>query len=368
MKIYHISTVHKRHDGRIFKKECVSLRKAGFDVSFVVADGQGDEFNSGVNIIDAGFPGKGRKNRFFKGTKSVQKIILRDKPDVLHFHDPELLFLARKMAKKHIVIYDAHEDLPKQIMSKPYIIPCLRKIIASLSGYIEKQTAKKIYGVISVVDEIVQRYQNYQPNTILIANYPIINSAENIHFELKNGAIVYAGGVTRIRGAQEMAEVARQIQEPIHIYGAIENEALQKECELLSHSFAKFYGQINQEELFNILRESSLGLIILHPVPNYINSSPNKLFEYMANGMAVIASNFPAWGKVVDNYKCGICVNPSEVQETVNAILYLKSHPEMAIEMGKNGRKAVLEHFNWEVESRKLIDFYREISLLFFGA
>ena len=361
MKIYHISTVHKRYDIRIFKKECITLVHAGFDVSFVVADGKGDELNAGVKIIDAGFPGAGRKNRFFKGTKLVQKIIERDNPDVLHFHDPELLFLARKMAKKHIVIYDAHEDLPKQIMSKSYIKPVLRKTVAKMAACVEKYAAKKIYGVISVVDEIVQRFQNYQPNTILLTNYPTINSEETIDFELKNGAIVYAGGVTRIRGAQEMANVAKQIQEPIHIYGAIENEQLQKECELLSNSFAKFYGQINQEELFNILKKSSIGLIMLHPVPNYMNSSPNKLFEYMACGMAVVASDFPAWKEIVNTYNCGICVNPLKIDEIANAISYLKNNPEITVEMGKNGRRAVLDHFNWEFESNKLIAFYREI-------
>ncbi|MCL2246451.1 MAG: glycosyltransferase family 4 protein [Lentimicrobiaceae bacterium] len=353
MKVYHISTVHPRYDGRI-KKECVSLLKAGFNVSFVVADGKRDEWYAGVKIIDAGFPGKGRRKRFLKGTKLVRKVIERDKPDVLHFHDPELLFLARRMAKKYTVIYDAHEDLPKQIMSKPYIRPVFRKIIAFMAGWVEKRTAKKIYGAISVVDEIVERYQKQQPNTILLANYPAINLEEKISFELKTGAIVYAGSVAKIRGAAEMVTAAQQIQIPIHIYGKVE-----KECELLSNTFAKFYGQIMQEELFNILKNASIGLIILHPVPNYINSSPNKLFEYMAYGMAVIASDFPVWQNIIDTYKCGICVNPLDINEIANAILYLKNNPETAIEMGKNGRKAVIEHFNWEIESRKLVAFYR---------
>lgn len=361
MKIYHISTVHKRYDGRILKKECVSLAKAGFDVSFVVVDGKGDELFSGVKIIDAGVTGAGRKNRFLKGTKLVRKIIQRDQPDVLHFHDPELLFLAQKLAKKHTVIYDAHEDLPKQIMSKFYIKPFLRKTVAALARYIEKRTATKIYGVISVVDDIVERFQKYQPNTILLANYPVINTEEVIDYEQKNGDIVYAGLVEQIRGALEMAKVAGQIQEPVHIYGPLQNEMLKTECEQLSDSFARFYGNINQETLFNILKISSIGLILCHPVPNYINSSPNKLFEYMANGMAVVASNFPVWKDIVEVYKCGVCVNPLDVNAIREAVLYLKNNPETVIEMGKNGRKAVLERFNWEVESKKLIDFYRLI-------
>jgi glycosyltransferase involved in cell wall biosynthesis len=358
MKIYHISTVHHRFDGRI-KKECESLLKAGFDVSFVVADGKGAQLLSGIPIIDAGFPGKGRIKRFLKGTKLVRTIIERDKPDILHFHDPELLFLARKMAKKYRVIYDAHEDLPKQIMTKSYIYPFFRKLVASLAGYVEKRIARKIHGVISVVDEIVNRYKKYQPNTILVANYPVINFEETIHFELKNNSIVYAGGVSKVRGAIEMAKVAKELQEPVHIYGRIISETLQKECEQLGDSYARLYGQINQEELFDILKKSSIGLIILHPAPNYINSSPNKLFEYMACGMAVIASNFPVWKEIIDTHQCGICVNPLDVTETVNAIQKLKNNPEVVIQMGKNGRKAVLEYFNWEVESRKLVEFYK---------
>ena len=361
MKIYHISTVHKRYDIRIFKKECITLAHAGFDVSFVVADGKGDELNTGVNIIDAGFTGAGRKNRFLKGIKLVQKIIQRDKPDILHFHDPELLLLAQKMAKKHIVIYDAHEDLPTQIMSKPYIKPFLRKITALLAGYVEKRAAKKIYGVISVVDSIVNRYKSYNANTILLRNFPVFKSITEPDFKAKNGSIVYAGGVTQIRGAVEMAAVAKKLQTPISLYGIMENVDLEKQLKLTDGDFVNYYGEVDQEKLFSIYHKASIGIILFHPVPNHINSSPNKLFEYMASGMAVIASDFPVWKEIIDTYQCGICVNPLNIDETASAILYLKNNPEMAIEMGKNGRKAVLEHFNWEIEGRKLIAFYQEI-------
>ena len=360
MKIYHISTVHQRYDGRI-KKECVSLIQAGYDISLVVADGKGDELFTGIKIIDAGFPGKGRVRRFVKGPKLVRKIIQRDKPDLLHFHDPELLFLAEKMAKKHIVIYDAHEDLPKQIMSKSYIHPLFRKVIAVIAGYIEKRAARKINGVVSVVDEIVERYKKYQPNTVLVANYPVINTDSIVDFEKKNGKIVYAGAVSEIRGVFEMAKVSKLVQTPVHIYGPIRNEGIINECNSLSNSHARFYGLINQETLFDKLKESSIGIIILHPVPNYINSSPNKLFEYMVNGMAVVASDFPVWREIIDTYKCGICVNPLNIEEVANAISHLKNNPEITTQMGKNGREAVLQHFNWSEESKKLLKLYHNL-------
>jgi hypothetical protein len=40
----------------------------------------------------------------------------------------------------------------------------LFKELSFLAGYVEKRVAKKIYGVVSVVDEIVERFKKYQPN------------------------------------------------------------------------------------------------------------------------------------------------------------------------------------------------------------
>ena len=53
-KVVHITSVHQRYDTRIFQKECLSLRDAGYDVSLIVADGKGDETFEGIKIYDVG--------------------------------------------------------------------------------------------------------------------------------------------------------------------------------------------------------------------------------------------------------------------------------------------------------------------------
>jgi len=363
MKIYHISTVHERTDERILKKECISLVKAGFDVSFVIADGKGNEEKSGVKIIDAGNINGNRIKRFFKGIKLVRKIIRQDKPDVVHFHDPELLLLVIFFAKKTIMIYDSHENLPKQILSKPHLYAWIRKPVAKLAAWFEKIAARKIYGIISVTEEIVERFKKYNPNAILIRNYPVLESFEDIDWNLKNGDIIYAGGITEIRGALEMAKIANSLKKTIHFYGPVYPQALQQEMINLGGEFVKFYGFIDQDELFSICHKASFGLILLHPVPNYINSSPNKLFEYMLNGMVVIASDFLVWKEVVEKYDCGVCIDPFNVNGAVNIINELLANPEKMKKMGENGRKAVESYFTWECESKTLIDFYKNIIL-----
>jgi len=82
----------------------------------------------------------------------------------------------------------------------------------------------------------------------------------------------------------------------------------------------------------------------------------------MATGLPVIASNFPLWKEIIEGNNCGLTVNPFEPKEIAKAVEYLIEHPEEAKKMGENGRKAVLEKYNWENESKKLLKIYKELS------
>jgi len=81
----------------------------------------------------------------------------------------------------------------------------------------------------------------------------------------------------------------------------------------------------------------------------------------MAAGLPVIASNYPLWETIVEGSKCGICVDPLNVQEISDAISYIINHPSDAQKMGCNGQKAVAEKYNWAIEEMKLINVYKGI-------
>jgi glycosyltransferase involved in cell wall biosynthesis len=104
-----------------------------------------------------------------------------------------------------------------------------------------------------------------------------------------------------------------------------------------------------------------MGLVLLHPEPRFIVSLPIKMFEYMSAGVPVIASNFPIWQEIVENNNCGICVDPLNVNEIADAMKWILENPEEAAQMGRNGRHAVETIYNWEAESKKLVEVYQKL-------
>ena len=78
----------------------------------------------------------------------------------------------------------------------------------------------------------------------------------------------------------------------------------------------------------------------------------------MAAGLPVVASNFPLWKEIVEGNECGLTVDPLDPKEIAHAIEYLINHPDETHRMGENGRRAVLEKYNWETEGKKLLAVY----------
>lgn len=365
-KVVHATSVHRRDDVRIYMKECLSLAKGGYQVYLVVADGEGDASHSGVTFLDVGKP-VDRLNRIFKSAYRVFKKATKINADIYHFHDPELMFFAlcmKLMGKK--VIFDAHEDLPKQILSKPYLGKTSKIFFYVFATLIERLICWKFDAIVSATQCISKKFHRINNNVVVINNYPLLSEiSENIE-ESKNAGIgfFYCGAISRIRGAIEMADAVSNEERPhvLSIAGTFNEKALYDEMKI-SHSWrnVNYYGQLPRSEVKAISRKSIAGLVLFYPSPNHVDSQPNKLFEYMASGLPVICSNFTMWKGVIEKYQCGICVDPTDIIKIRSAMDYMSNDLEEAKKMGANGLKAVKEIFNWTQEEKKLLELYRSI-------
>jgi len=123
-------------------------------------------------------------------------------------------------------------------------------------------------------------------------------------------------------------------------------------------------GFVDRNEVKAIIGRSMAGVVLYHPELNHINAQPNKMFEYMAAGIPVIASDFPLWKEILEGARCGVCVDPLDPDQIADAIRWIVDHPEQAEQMGKNGRKAIIERYNWKREEDTLLGLYRGLESL----
>jgi glycosyltransferase involved in cell wall biosynthesis len=123
----------------------------------------------------------------------------------------------------------------------------------------------------------------------------------------------------------------------------------------------EFVPWVPYEEKERLSSQAAIGIITYLPYSNNTSCLPNKLFDYMLVGLPVVASDFPLYREVVEPSQCGLLVDPSQPGEIARAMEYLIQHREEARRMGENGRQAVLDKYNWEKESERLLEIYAAI-------
>lgn len=371
-KVVHLTTVHPPFDTRVFHKEAKTLARTGYEV-VLIAQHDKDEVVGGVKIIALPKP-RNRFARIFGLTWKAFRLALWEKADIYHFHDPELLPVGvlLKLVTRARIIYDVHEDVPQQILTKHWIPALLRKPLAVTFNAFEKLLARTMDAVVVATEGIAEKFQGFAP--VVIHNYPDLKMLPIFvsgSSQRDERVLVYAGGISRLRGAVEMVRALEYLNRDrkwnvrIDLIGRFDPPELEQELQAMpGYRWIRYLGWLQPSEVYKYLQKADIGLVCLHPEPRYIEALPVKLFEYMAAGLPVVASNFPLWREIVEGNRCGICVDPLNPLEIAEAIEYLLSHPEEAKRMGENGRRAVEEKYNWEKEAEKLVTLYRNL----FGA
>ncbi len=362
-KLCHISTVHARYDVRIFHKECRSLAKY-YEVHLVVADGKGDELRDGIYIHDIGLRQQSRINRVRIDAPKAFRMAKSLSCEIYHFHDPELVIIGNKLKKDgYKVIYDVHEDLPRQIYGKPYMNKALKPIASRSIEYYENRIAARMDYIFAATPFIRDRFLKVNPHTVDINNFPILS--ENLSPETapeKDAALSYVGGIFENRGVYELIESLKISKVKLLLAGEFESDAFKRKCQgSEGWKYVEYFGFLDRREVVKLLNRSKIGIVSLYPLRNYLDSLPIKMFEYMLAGIPVIASDFPYWKRIVEEVKCGVNVNPKDPDAIAEKTLYLLNNPELAKQMGENGRKAVMEKYNWCRQEEKMLKAYKEL-------
>lgn len=364
--IVHLSSAHPRYDTRIFVKQCRSLSALGHEVTLVVADGRGDERVDGVRIVDVGRP-TGRLGRVLLTTRRVLKAALQLDADVYQLHDPELIPAGLRLKRRgKRVVFDSHEDVPAQLLAKPYLGPLARRALSSAFDAYQRHAFRRFDGLIAATPFIRTRIERMNQNTVDVNNYPVLQEFGSApDWQAKRTEVCYVGSISAIRGIRELVRACELLQTParLSLVGRFSEPALEREVrDYPGWQRVDAHGHLDRAGVQQAMGRAMAGLVTLHPVVNYLDALPVKMFEYMAAGLPVIASRFPLWQEIVEGNQCGLCIDPEDPLAIAAAIDHLCRHPHIARRMGENGRRAVHTTYHWGSEADKLGAFYERLA------
>jgi glycosyltransferase involved in cell wall biosynthesis len=310
-----------------------------------------------------------RRARFTQGIPALYRIARRLNADVYHFHDPELLpvGLLLKLTTPAAVIYDVHENYPQNFQAKEWL-PSWARITSSWGvDQMEQIVAARIDGVIAATNHIAKRFPPSKTRTV--RNYPLSSILDQLSSQKRsyqdNYTLIYTGGLTDHRGVLQIVQALEYVTNPelklVLLGGHVHHQTERDVEKSPGWQRVDYRGQIPYQDMCKWLQSAAVGLVCNQPVYSYDHALPNKLFEYMAAGLPVIASHFDIWKKIVAGNECGIVVNSTKPQEIAEAIDYLIERPDLRRIMGQNGHKAVRDEYNWDMESPKLLQMYEEV-------
>ncbi|GGM13447.1 glycosyltransferase [Deinococcus aerophilus] len=361
--VAHLTILHEIDDNRIFHKEVQSLRKL-YKVLLVAPE-------SNIEISDSISFKKRRGIKRALAHIDILRLAYKSKAQIIHYHDPELFFVAGilKLCQRTI-IFDSHEDVPQDMLNKPYLNSLLRIVFYTALIGITKIIGLWFDAIICATEEIASRFPAHK--TTVVKNFArgseFSSDTININPLEMEYDFIYVGTISEDRGILQILESLSKIKSNRKIksivVGPIHSSSLERKIKEMSKDIdVTFTGSLSRRKLLSFLSASKIAMVTLHPTSTYIESLPVKLFEYMMAGRHIIASNFSKWKSIageIDNIEF---VDPLDTDVIANAMqngLKITSN-----EYSANARKSMQfaqANYSWESQAAILFEVYRRLN------
>lgn len=361
--VVHVSSAHPYTDNRIHYRECRSLVEAGFAVTLVATESPINGTPTGVDVVL--LPRRRRIARMIASGYQAFRLALRSRAKIVHLHDPELIpYIPLLRLAGRTVIYDAHEDLPVQVLDKPYVNRWTRGPLALATRAILR-VASGADLVVAATETVARRFP--PKKTILVRNYPPLRDEED---DLpaasgRRNIAVYIGALSRSRGIEEIIAATMDPAFPddwsLHLAGPVSEDAAALIAATATSDRVVYHGQLAPVAARDLLLTAKVGLVTLHNTPAYRDALPTKMFEYFAAGVPAIASDFPLWRDIVESAGGGVLVDERDPEQIARAVRTYADSPQMWDAHSRNARRAAEESLNWAPEASALVKAYAKL-------
>ncbi len=363
--IMHVSTVHAWDDSRIFSRMCRSLAAHGHRVE-LLAVSDAERTVDGVRIVPVPRAGS-RLGRVAGNLPRVAAMAWRSRAAIYHLHDPELIPLIPILRLRGAaVIYDSHEDLAAQILEKEYIPAAIRPLVAGIGTLLCRFADRTASHTVAASPKVAEAFRAHR--CTVIRNYPeeLPDLADAPDYSRREPRVVYAGGLTRARGVEQMVDALPLAELPaewqFRLVGPHSpDDLIDRLRRRPGWDRVEYRGAVSPPEARRLMSECRIGLALLQPIGQYVDVLPTKLFEYMSLGIPVVASDYPQCREVVESSGCGLLVDPTDPVAIGAAIAELAADPARARAMGERGQAAVGQRYHWAGQAQALLEVYARL-------
>jgi len=372
MKILFIATSFSRYDSRIFYKQATALAKLGHSITILCSDQQPKEVIGSITIISTKKPLNRRLLRFLFSYKIISDAIKNVDFDIVQINSPENLLLVKKFKKNgKKVIFDSREDYPAYISEKHWIPIIFRKLVARNYEKYENKIIENIDAIITATPYLAEKMEKKHPHVYMVTNYPIIsemtmhnrnnNSKDLCFYGYSSGDDMHFNVLKAISNIPDTRYHLLLGNNGKHANSIIK---LAKKLHIGDRVF--IYNRVPFKEIPIFLEKGAAGIVLKRYAANYGYKRGSlgviKFFDYMANGLPVICTDFDEWKTIVEKYRCGLYVNPYDVTAIQHAIEQIVNFPESTKVMGDNARKAVEIEFNWATQEKKYLLIFTDLN------
>lgn len=367
-KIVFLALNLTRRDPRIFFRFGLSLVENNFSVDFIVGDGGKSEIVEGVNIV-----GLNRRSRinfiaFIYCQCDMFRIVLRKRPKVVHISEPHIILLGIYLKLKGFnVIFDLREDYIGEITQRSIVPKYASSLLVRLATQLLRNSLN-FFDIVLVPDARLSGLHNLfkdRETPVTISNFPVYREFELTREDYINRKplILYLGSVYKISRQEIILDIIRSRKDVDYVvFGKVWEEDYLNTL-ISQFGFNSYFHDGSDRSLVSgLLERSTIG----NSVRDFAGSNfPEgsygviKIYEYMEAGMPIICSRVGIWEKMIEEYPCGILVDPNDRRELELAINKLVSDRNAAYEMALEGRKAIKERFNWAIEFDKYLEILK---------
>jgi glycosyltransferase involved in cell wall biosynthesis len=341
-----VTTVHHPDDNRIREKTIRALGER-FVVEFAAQE-PGPTDTTGLTWIP--LPG-GRLRR----NLAAWRLVLTRRADVVSIHDPELLPLGvlARLARRRPVVFDMHEDVPHQILTKAWIPTSLRPVVSALSLLVLR-LSERVLTFTLAEDSYSRQLRLSHP---VIDNHPDVDSLPRA--EGARSGMIYVGSVTEERGLLDAVRAGAIVGEPFTVVGPASDEFALRMHRLAEQTGGtlRLTGRLPYGEAMGLVARAGVAVSPLHDLSNYRYSIPTKVLEYLAIGVPVVASDLPATRAVTDGLQAVFLHRPGDVDSLVTALRQALAAGAAAAAEGQV--EAVRSRFRWPAE--RLVAIYEDL-------